>query len=448
MSKGQVFTPPLIADLMVNKLFKNRILRPGDRVLDPGCGRGVFIEFILRWCKSHGIEPPEVVGVELDEKLVRECRKRFDKYRNVMIIYADFLKGNFGRFDYIICNPPYVRLEEIIEKERELYRRLYEVAVGRFNLYELFFEKAIKILKPRGRLVFITPENFEYKLSAVKLRRLMTKYHVEELHHLKEYVFSGLVLYPTITVISKLKGKFTKVINRDGSSFIVELPRDGSSWISVIRKGSGPKREELTLGDVAKRISCGVATGADEVFIVPKDQVPSGLLELAYPTVSGRDLTPEGIKVRHVMIIPYDRNGRLLPEDDLKDFLNWASKYMNRLKNRYCVKKGKRRWYEFHEIPPMGDILRPKILCKDITKEPAFWLDEEGTIVPRHSTYYIVPKDPLTLHKLYEYLNSEGAREWLIAHAQRAANDFIRLQSQLLKRLPVPSEVIGRDKGS
>jgi len=58
--------------------------------------------------------------------------------------------------------------------------------------------------------------------------------------------------------------------------------------------------------------------------------------------------------------------------------------------------------------------------------------------VPRHSVYYIVPRDPKVLAGLLTCLNSKEARQWLLAHCQRAANGFIRLQSGALKELPVP----------
>ena len=84
--------------------------------------------------------------------------------------------------------------------------------------------------------------------------------------------------------------------------------------------------------------------------------------------------------------------------------------------------------------------MRPKILCKDITKRPRFWVEREGTIVPRHTVYYIVPRDPRLIDELCKYLNSNKARDWLMANCQRAANDFIRIQSNVLKKLPIPDE--------
>jgi len=89
----------------------------------------------------------------------------------------------------------------------------------------------------------------------------------------------------------------------------------------------------------------------------------------------------------------------------------------------------------------MCDLLRPKILCKDISDNPLFWIDKEGLVVPRHSVYYIVPKHPSQIYRMAEYLNSDPVKAWIFANAQRAANGFLRIQSSVLKRLPIPAEL-------
>lgn len=82
-----------------------------------------------------------------------------------------------------------------------------------------------------------------------------------------------------------------------------------------------------------------------------------------------------------------------------------------------------------------------KIMCKDVIETPRFWADRDGDVVPRHSVYYIIPKDHVVLDDLLDYLNSEEARAWLEAHCQKAHNDYYRLQSSVLKELPVPEEM-------
>ena len=115
------------------------------------------------------------------------------------------------------------------------------------------------------------------------------------------------------------------------------------------------------------------------------------------------------------------------------------SKVRKKLESRSCVVH--KPWYAFHENPPLLEILKPKILCKDITKEPYFWADTKGILVPRHSVYYLVPKNPLMLMDIVDYLNSAEAKSWLTQHCQHAANSFLRLQSHVLKKLPIPQQL-------
>ncbi len=57
--------------------------------------------------------------------------------------------------------------------------------------------------------------------------------------------------------------------------------------------------------------------------------------------------------------------------------------------------------------------------------------------------YYIVPQDAAIIDRLCEYLNSADVAEWLSEHCQRAANGFLRLQSNVLKTIPVPDDFGG-----
>ena len=143
------------------------------------------------------------------------------------------------------------------------------------------------------------------------------------------------------------------------------------------------------------------------------------------------------------MLVPYDADGRLLREDHRGELFKFLSRpdITRRLKERNCVVDGKREWYRFHGNVSLRDILRPKILCKDITQEPHFWADVGGKFVPRHSVYYLVPRDGVSLQGLLSHLNSDGTVKWLKGSCQRAANGFYRVQSSTLKQLPISKEV-------
>jgi hypothetical protein len=77
-----------------------------------------------------------------------------------------------------------------------------------------------------------------------------------------------------------------------------------------------------------------------------------------------------------------------------------------------------------------------------MAKTPAFYVDAVGLVVPRHSVYYLVPRERRLLRPLAEFLNGKEAREWIAAHAQRAASGYLRLQSHVIKELCVPREIL------
>jgi hypothetical protein len=197
------------------------------------------------------------------------------------------------------------------------------------------------------------------------------------------------------------------------------------------------------LEDLCLRVSAGVATGADSVFVRLATSVPEALRRFAHPTLSGRQLAGQGhpLHPRDVMLVPYTPDGSLIPEDRLGVLggILQQPAVRARLVARTCARR--KPWYAFHETPPLPDLLRPKLLCKDIAARPEFWADERGELVPRHSIYYVVPREPALLGPLLAYLNSEPAARWLEAHCHHAANGFLRLQSSVLKRLPVPESL-------
>lgn len=438
--KGFVPTPESTVDLMVDKLFCKRPPRPSDRVLDPGCGTGAFIQGVVAWCSSHKRPLPQIFGIESDPRHVPGARSRFGQCTQIQILQQDFFSSEIGQFDFIVGNPPYVPITELSVQERQTYREQFATARGRFDLYILFFEQALKMLKKGGRLVFITPEKFMYVKTAEPLRRIIAAMHVDEIQQVDEETFGGLVTYPTITTISNSNNhEKSLIVLRNGLKRVVNLPADGSSWLPHLFPCENVQ-SELTLRDVSLRVSCGVATGADSVFIRRTESLDKCLLPFALPTIAGRDLPPQsgGLATECSILIPYIKTGRLMEENQLGHLRAYLSDppIRSRLMKRTCVRK--KPWYAFHDNFPGSEMLVPKILCKDIASEPKFWIDEKGEFVPRHSVYYIVPKSQESIERLCEYLNSDSARRWLESNCQRAANGFIRLQSNILKDLPIP----------
>ena len=64
--KGFVPTPPEIVNLMVEKLFCGTSVKADSTILDPGCGRGAFIDGIIRWCCTNNQDLPRITGIDSD----------------------------------------------------------------------------------------------------------------------------------------------------------------------------------------------------------------------------------------------------------------------------------------------------------------------------------------------------------------------------------------------
>jgi hypothetical protein len=431
---------------MVRRLFRDDPPTDADRVLYPGCGDAPFAAVVERVCDEAGWDYPDGLAVETNTEHLTVARDR--GLMHVEFEERDFLADEMldaGRFEYIIGNPPYVPIEGLDEDEKVRYKSTFDTANGRFDLYILFFERSLELLAADGILSLITPEKFEYVDTAAPLRRLLTNgdVHVEEIEHVREDAFEGYITFPCITTIRRTEhGGETVVKLRDGSTHTTSLP-GGDSWASNVR---GVDLEDMetgaTLDDVTVRISCGIATGADKVFVFDKNDVPEKVdSKWVRPTVSGRQLrTFEGPDTDSVFLCPYRDDGSLPDEGDLRSFGDWAAQHKERLEDRSCVTKYGTPWYGWHENPPLQDILNPKVVWKDIAKEPRFWVEKRGDVVPKHSVYYAVPKDGIPLDELVEYLNSTEARMWMEAHCQKAHNGFYRLQSRVLEDLPVPQE--------
>ena len=448
-TRGFVPTPEALVDHMIRLLFEGRTVDPGERLLDPGCGKGAFVKGILRWSKATGAQLPHMTGIELDGLLAQEASSQFKGNARVSVIEEDFLRANpVSRFNYIIGNPPYVSILRLSEREKNEYRSLYRTATGRFDLYMLFFERALEVLEPGGRLVLVTPEKFTYVDSAFSLRVMLSQYDIRALELLPEDSFGDLTTYPLITVLEKSRSDgTTRIVDRAGAEKMVRIPRGGDSWGPFLNgsvQDSKPEQITDVLSAICERVSCGVATGADSIFVFEKSELPAGFNQFAWPTISGRDLDISKLRIdtHSVMLVPYNADSTLIPLEELGQFAQYLlePRVSTRLWKRTCASR--KPWYAFHETPAMSQVLRPKILCKDIARRPTFWIDRSGTTIPRHSTYYIVPRDESILDPLCKYLNGNLARDWLVENCQRAANGFIRTQSNVLKRLPIPSELV------
>lgn len=99
----------------------------------------------------------------------------FDQNSYARFFDSQWMFGVSDGFDIVIGNPPYV----IVASDDPLKPRYdfdYEVAGGgKRNLFHLFFEKGIKLLKKGGVISFITPDTFLAGNDTTSLRKFFLK---------------------------------------------------------------------------------------------------------------------------------------------------------------------------------------------------------------------------------------------------------------------------------
>ncbi len=115
-------------------------------------------------------------------------------------------------FDCIVGNLPYVNIIEIEEHYRNYFlhknkskKRVFDSAIKRFDLYTLFMELSLSLLKPGGHLGFIVPDKFMYLPYGAPLRKqLLSKTCIEQVFDLSEVrVFPDSTVNPVIIVLRR-----------------------------------------------------------------------------------------------------------------------------------------------------------------------------------------------------------------------------------------------------
>jgi hypothetical protein len=114
-----------------------------------------------------------------------------------------------GGFDVVIANPPYISAMEFKKfypaKERETLNGIFATAKGAYDIYVLFIEKGIRLLKKGGTLCYINPNKYLSAKYAVALREFISR--EVQLNRIVDVsgirVFETAAVYPVVTFMSK-----------------------------------------------------------------------------------------------------------------------------------------------------------------------------------------------------------------------------------------------------
>jgi hypothetical protein len=132
--------------------------------------------------------------------LLRQDITHFDCLdKNLLTNYQNY-------FDYIVGNPPYVRIQNLGEDRRlKIQQDWHFCKNGSTDLFIAFFQIANKLLKKDGKLGFITPNTYLKTKTAISFRYfLQQQKNIECLIDFGDYqIFKNAITYSIITIINK-----------------------------------------------------------------------------------------------------------------------------------------------------------------------------------------------------------------------------------------------------
>ena len=218
-----------------------------------------------------------------------------------------------GSFDVIIGNPPYIRNTELSSEDKNYFTDKYFSAYKQYDIYLLFFELGIKLLKNGRYLGFITSNKFLASDYGQKLREFILNnckiISLIDVSNLR--VFKDASTYPVIVILQKdtnentrksntitfqkinnveelnsknniVSIKQAKFIDTNGNRLIVDTKGVNSDIIKKMEKGS------LTIKDY---FDCQRGSPKNKITILDK-ATPNTL-----PCIISRDVSSYSYKI-------------------------------------------------------------------------------------------------------------------------------------------------------
>ena len=361
-----------------------------------------------------------------------------------------------GGFDVVLGNPPYVRME-LIKPMKPWLEKRYEVVSDRADLYAYFFERGIKLLKPGGRLGFISSSTFFKTGSGAPLRDfLRIKATLETVVDFGDHqIFEGVTTYPAILTMragSPPLGhdlQFWKIGEMPADSFAdaytdaaKPFPQEALGRGSWELEGDALRalRAKITAGkptlkEIYGSPYAGIKTGYNKAFVLDaatKDRLiladPKSA-DLLRPIVFGNEVHPWRTESRGQWII-YIPKGRVRIDEYLA-IRDWLSQFKVHLQNRAANQE----WFELQQ--PQHAYCRTynatKLIYRDIADRPTFSVDTGSFI---DMTCFCLGGASYFEAAL---LNSKAMWFTLKSMTTIASGGFFRMKSQYLEPLPIPS---------
>ena len=391
---GQVFTPVQIVKNMLDYCgyAGDNVLR--RHIIDNSCGDGAFLcEAADRYCRAYKSERNDdmmglrtelgqyIHGIEIDGKAFANCLLNLDNVtasygiKGVRwdVINADTLtvKHFDGLMDYVVGNPPYVRVHNLAESYSAV-KAFHFANGGMTDLYLVFFEIGMRMLSPRGRLCYITPSSWLSSLAATNMRRYISNHAnligIIDLEHYQPFAATTYTLialmdrqgshshvdYCVYDETAHNKRHVDSIALKDmciGDAFYIADSGSLASLNDILTSRSKPY----------VKVKNGFATLSDKVFI--SDELPFS--EFTIPVIKAS--TGKWSRC----FFPYNKAGKPLPKEQIFG-VKAVAQYLEAHKR--ALLKGKTEadnpcWYLYGRTQALRDVNVSKLAISTIIKD-------------------------------------------------------------------------------
>ncbi|TVL73512.1 Eco57I restriction-modification methylase domain-containing protein [Brachyspira hyodysenteriae] len=321
--------------------------------------------------------------------------------------FRDIMKA--GGFDVVIGNPPYVQIQGMEKELKEGYKESnYKNYVLTGDIYQLFFEKSLDVLKAGGIVGMITSNKWmQANYGAITRNYFYKNANVNGVIDLGGGRFQGATVDTSIILYSKNDGEIeideprefkaikfyddlSELENIKFGNEVIIADKD-KQWLIMnnIENGIFEKVSKFKpLKNWSININRGILTGFNEAFIIDEEtknniineDVKSS--ELIKPLLRGRDIKRYSYNKNGLYLIN-THNGikeKNIPPINIKDYpaiKKHLDKYYKQLEKRQD--KGNTP-YNLRNCAYLLDFDKPKLIYPETTTSANFYYDEENFI--------------------------------------------------------------------
>ena len=494
---GEVFTRRWVVELILDLagFTADRDLAAMVAV-EPSCGAGAFlvpmVERLVESCRQHGRSLDEArlalrafdllpVNAELAQKAVVKVLTDdgidlalATDTAAAWVRCGDFLLTDHGDVgvDFVLGNPPYIRLEDVPAARGAAYRRACPTMRGRSDIFVGFIETGLRLLAPEGVLGFIVADRWMHNQYGAGLRDLVSADFAVEavvsMHDVAAFE-EPVSAYPAVTIIRR-SPQSTAVLANAKKSFGEKDARALLKWSGSRSKrlssaavsaaklptwfdasASWPSGDPANLAliadlerrfpplessDTGTRVGIGVASGVDDVYLT-KD---SGLIETErlLPLLMTRDTNDGMAEWSGTYLVNPWRDGRLVDLAEFPRLRAYLESHAAAVKGRHVARTNPERWFRTIDRVEPGLLEREKLVIPELKAFIQPVLDA-GYTYPHHGLYFVT-SDQWDLEVLGGLLLSDIAELFVATYCVKMRGGCYRFQAQYLRRIRVPEQ--------